>query len=183
MPARQHTGRLHHVVVDLKGGAHRMRSHQASSYRRANSAFPPIASAALTNDSSALMSVSLRGVRQRPMQGLGSPQTQAGIALQPAAGQEKVVATRFQHAEPFPAEQFQGRPNRFHPSRQEFAAAASHGRGEGEFQQNQVADPELAFIHGREPGRRRRIASVVVEQRHQQTGIEIEAAGAWIQGS
>jgi predicted Fe-Mo cluster-binding NifX family protein len=57
------------------------------------------------------------------------------------------------------------------------------GRGRSEFPQHPLADPELGFRSSHQPLRRRGVAAVVVSQRSQQAGNEINADGVQIHGS
>lgn len=97
--------------------------------------------------------------------------------------QQEILGAGLQQAQPLALEVVQLLLDPRRPAAAEFEPPQPQRRGRGELHQNPVADPERLLAAGGQPELRRRVAAVVVKQRHQHAGVEIAVSRPRTQGS
>jgi hypothetical protein len=140
---------------------------------------PPTADVKRFEDNNATVAAFVAG----QVQAIAGPQAEVPFLDDPTPCQQEILGAGLQQAQTLASEVFQLFLDPRRPAAAEFAPPHPQRRGGGELHQNPVADPERLLAAGGQPGFRRRIAAVVVKQRHQHAGVEVEASRRGFHGS
>ena len=117
------------------------------------------------------------------VQAIAGPQAEVPFLDDPTPCQQEILGAGLQQAQPLALEVVQLLLDPRRPAAAEFAPPQPQRRGRGELHQNPVADPERLLAAGGQPELRRCVAAVVVQQRHQNASVEVEASRRGFHGS